>query len=239
MAVSQGQRRASGVTGGEELAAQESRRMVEPVSTDGTIEQGLEGGPVGRRPEDIHTTLTPSFRRMRTDWLSPDRDTISQMRTAIDMVIQQRFWDWYELRYRIYDLVREREVGKVDEHGLPVWKRNADGGYVEDWSKVTGREREDWLYRITTAMSGWEETTANLWGEALFAKAHFEEAFSAGYEELDNPRATIEDRTARARMRAAEHRYFAVYKSYLSRRADMVVKSAERLGQRIKDLHVS
>lgn len=239
MAVSQGQRRASGVTGGEEIAAEEGKAMVEPLQTDGQIDQGLTGGPVGRRPEDVHTTLTPTFRRMRTDWNAPDRDVINQMRTAIDMVIQQRFWDWYELRFRIYDLVRSRDGDKTDEHGLPEWRRNSDGGYVEDWSKVTGREREDWLYRLTTSMSRWEEVAADMWGEALFAKAHFEEAFSAGYEELDNPRATIEDRTARARLRAAEHRYRAVYMSYLSKRADMVVKSAERLGQRIKDLHVS
>lgn len=235
MAVMQGQRRASGLTGGEEIAAEEAKSITQPVEDDG---EGLTGGPANR-PEDTHTTLAPAFRRMRTDWNSADRDVINQVRSAVDGVIMAKFGDLYDLHNLIFNLVRERDGNKVDEWGLPAWKRNTNGLYVEDWSKVTNREREEWLYRLTTSMVRWETISVDLWGEAIFARAQFEEAFSGGYEELENPKATIEDRTARARLRAAEHRYFAVYKAYLSKRGEALVKSAERLGQRIKDLHVS
>jgi hypothetical protein len=235
MAVMQGQRRASGLTGGEELASEEAKAMTEPVVDDG---EGLTGGPANR-PEDVHTTLAPAFRRMRTDWNSQDRDVINQVRAAVDGMIMAKFSDLYDLYVEIFSLVRERDPNKLDEWGQPEWRRGSNGLYIEDWTKVTGREREEWLYRITTSMVRWETISVDLWGEAIFARAQFEEAFSKGYEELENPRATIEDRTARARLRAAEHRYFAVYKSYLSKRGEALVKSAERLGQRIKDLHLS
>jgi hypothetical protein len=231
MAVAPGQRRASGLTGGEEIAGAEAKALTEPIKEDG---EGLTGGPADR-PEDDHT-LAPAFRRMRTDWNSPDLDVIHQVRGAVNGVIMSKFYDLYDLHNLIFSVVREPDPGQLDEWGLPAWKMK-DGLYVEDWTKVTNREREEWLYRITTSMVRWETISADLWGEAIFARAQFEEAFSTGYEEIANPRATIEDRTARARLRAAEHRYFAVYKSYLSKRAEALVKSAERLGQRIKDLH--
>lgn len=235
MAVEQGQRRASGLTGGEELAIQEGKSLDRPVEDDG---EGLTGGPA-ERPEDIHTTLSPAFRRMRTDWNSPDRDIINQMRSAVNGMILAKFGDLFDLHFEIFDMVRERDGDKVDEWGLQEWKRGPNGAYIEDWSKMTSHRREDFLYKITTSLFRWEQVQEDMRGEALFARAHFEEAFSSGYEELANPRATIEDRTARARLRAAEHRYLAVYKSYLSRRADAAVRSAERLGQRLKDLHTN
>jgi hypothetical protein len=218
------------LTGGEEIARTE---QLEPVEQDG---EGLTAGPANR-PED-DSTLYPAFRRMRTDWNSPDRDIINQMRSAVDAQIMDRFSDLYELQFQIYSLVRESLPGKIDDWGLPDWRRGPNGFYVEDWSKLTGRDAESFLYRITTGMFRWEQTQADLWGEAVFARAAFEEAFSTGYEELENPRATIEDRTARARLRAAEQRYLAVYKSYASKRADAAVRSVERLGQRLKDVMV-
>lgn len=239
--VAQNTPRASGKTGGEEMARQESQAALELVRDDGDL--AASGGPV-ERPEDVHTSLTPTLHRMRTDWNSSDREIIAQMRHAVDGIVKERFADLFELMYQVYLLVREPDVDitsgeiKVDEWGLPEWRRNSRGAYVEDWSRMTGREREDYLYRITTGLFAWEQRAADLWGEALFSKAAFEEAFSHGYEQLGNPRATIEDRTARARILAAEHRYRAVYLSYLSKRADAVVRAADRLGQRIKDIHV-
>lgn len=237
--VAQQQARADGRTGGEQLAPQESASALQPQTTDGDL--GLDGGSLDH-PEDRHSSLTPTFRRMRTDWNSPDRAIIEQMRRAVDLLIRDQFFEIYDLMYEIYDLVREQDMDpvtfevKLDADRLPEWKRGPGGAYIEDWSKIGIRQREAYLYRITTGMFRWEQRQADLWGEALFAKAVFEEAFSHGYEQLANPRATIEDRTARARTVAAEHRYRAVYMAYLSKRADAVVRSAERLGQRLKDI---
>lgn len=240
--VAQSQLRASGRTAGEEIAPGEADRALSPVTEDGQL--GLDGGSL-THPEDVHSTLNPAFRRMRTDWNSPDQAIINQMRSAVNLLIRDQFFEIFDLLFEIFDLVREVDVDeqsgviRLDEDNLPVWKRGPGGAYVEDWSKIGIREREAYLYRITTGMFRWEQRAADLWGEALFSKAAFEEAFSHGYEKLPDKRATIEDRTARARVEAAEQRYRAVYLSYLSRRAEAVVRSAERLGQRLKDLHMS
>lgn len=242
MAVQQ-QVKASGMTGADEAAREEAKSLLAPLEPSDT-ELALPGGAT-TRPEDVHTSMTPAFTRMRTDFNSPDREVVDQMRRAVDLLIQKHFAEVFDIFYQIYELVREQEVDtstghvKTDEHGLPVWRRSPTGAYIEDWSKMTVAERERFLYQLTIGLFRWEQAAADLWGEAMFGRAQFEESFSHGFEELNGDRPTIDDRTARARIRAAEHRYRSVYLSYLSRRADAVVRSAERLAQRIKDVHLS
>jgi hypothetical protein len=179
---------------------------------------------------------------MRTDWNSPDHEVIRQMRRAVDLMIQQQFADVFDIFYQVYSTVREPDVDqgtgevRTDEFGVPLWRRGPSGAYIEDWSQLGIREREQLLYQLTTGLFRWEQLSSDLWGEAMFARATFEEAFAHGYEELSGERPTIDDRTARARIRAAEHRYRAVYQSYLSKRAEAVVRSAERMSQRLKDV---
>jgi hypothetical protein len=82
-------------------------------------------------------------------------------------------------------------------------------------------------------MFGWEQRAADAWGEAMFAKAQWEERFAIDY---DAPfTGTIEDRTAKGNIGAREERYFAIFLSLYSRKADAVVRSLALLGQRLKD----
>jgi hypothetical protein len=233
------------MTPADEAARSEGQSLNGPLEPDQARELALQGGPASR-PEDKGTSLTPAFARMRTDWNSPDRDVVTQMRQAVNLLVQHQFGDVFDIFFQVYALVREQEIDtttgevRTDELGVPVWRRNpATGSYIEDWSRLGIKEREQFLYQLTTGLFRWEQLAADVWGEAMFARASFEEAFSHGFEELAGDKPTIDDRTARARIRAAEYRYRAVYQSYLSKRADAVVRSAERLAQRLKDMMVS
>jgi hypothetical protein len=67
-----------------------------------------------------------------------------------------------------------------------------------------------------------------MWGSAMFAKGIWEEAFAYGYT---TPRGkfTIDDRTQFGHLQSIEERYFAIFQSVLSRRADALVRSLQRL----------
>lgn len=239
--------RASGRVAADEAAAVEAGEIEQPVVEDDTgahkgLQINLNGGPV-TRPEDARMSLTPSFSRMRTDWNAPDREVIQQMHKGAELLIQKNFGEVFDIMYEIYSLVREPVVDPqtsevvCDAFGLPEWRKEpGTNSFVEDWTKVGYREREMLLFKITTGVFRWTQRRDEIWAEALFARAGFEEAFAHGYQDLKGDKATIDDRTARARALAAEHRYHAVYASYLSRRADSVVRSAELLGQRLKDV---
>jgi hypothetical protein len=190
-------------------------------------------------PEERKRTFrTPGFSRMTLEWSSHDREVIRAAKDAVDGHIIREFQDAYEIMYRIYDLVRTPEVtadGEIvkDRFGYTVWKRSPTGEYLEDWSRLMSREKEDLLFRITTRMMDWEQRSANLWGEAMMAKARWEERYAITF---DAPIAgTVDDRRSKGNMNSADERYFAIYTTWLSRRAEALVKAMNLLGQRLKD----
>lgn len=189
---------------------------------------------------------TPGFSRFRMNWHGPDAQMIATMHEVIDNKLNQHFADAYTIMYEIYDLVRKKarlsngEIAK-DAYGLPLWTRSDTGGFVEDWDKLNFRQRERFLFLITTRIFEWEQVAAGAWAEAMMSKAIWEESFSAGFESLppvSATRPTVDDRTARGRLQSKEDRYFAIYCTYYSRKADALVRNMNLLAQRLKDVHV-
>jgi hypothetical protein len=186
-------------------------------------------------------TKTPGFSRMRTEWKADDHAQVSGLKALVDTRIVNLFPDVFELMNNLWDVVRE-PVRDPDTgfplkyiHGFNVWARNENGGFIEDFSRLGIREREDFLFRITTNIFEWKQRQADMWGDAMFSKAMWEEAFSRGFTEPVG-RLTVDDRTNRARVHATDERYFSILQSLLSRRADAVVSGVELLGQRLKDV---
>jgi len=190
--------------------------------------------------DETKETKTPGFSRMRTDWHGPDAAQIQALKSIVDGRILHLFADAFVIMNEVYDLVREVEVNEetgefqVDHHGFKIWKRHPSGAFVEDFTVLTQREKEDLLFRITTRLFEWKQVSADIWGEAMFAKAEWEEAMAIGF---DTPpgKLTVDDRTQKGRLASREERYFAIFLSLISRRADAVVGSMELLAQRLKD----
>lgn len=189
-------------------------------------------------PEETRETKTPGFSRMRVEWSPHDAPILDSLRIQVDGVIVRTFTDAYEIMNQVYDLVREAEVDEktgeiaTDRFGYKIWKRKATGEFIEDFSLLTLREREDLLFRITTRLFDWKQRQADMWGDAMFAKAQWEEAMAIGFDEPEG-RLTVDARTQKGRLYSREQRYFAIFQSLISRRADAVVQSMEMLGLRL------
>jgi hypothetical protein len=228
MSIDNGRVRAHGQTVADEAAENEAKEIDVPV-------EHTPDKPLG---------LTRAFQRMRTDWHSEDKDTIKRVQSIVDEKLFDDFADAHAIRFEMFDLVRAKKINpttgeiEVDEFGAAVWKQHADGTYVEDWNKLTSRDRERLIYQIITRMVDWEQKAADAWGEALFAKAYWQEAFSTGFDSFTETKAIEKAREARANRQAADSRYLAVYKSVYSKKAEALVRSMDRICQRLKDLTV-
>lgn len=184
---------------------------------------------------------TPGFSRMRTEWFGDDAQTIAEVTGIVNNRIVQNFASAYAIMNELYEIVREPvfdEQGEIlkDAYGFTIWRQTPSGSYVEDYSRLGHRERENLLFEITTNIFAWEQAAANAWGEAMFAKAMFEERFALTFQGAPGTRPTVDDRTQHARASAREERYFAIFQSLYSRRADAIVRSMQLLGQRLKDV---
>lgn len=220
--------RASGVQGSSEEAKEEVSKMMDTHS-----EELPEENPK-------YNLRTPKFSRMRFDWgTADDRMVMERAKTAVDVRINREFRDALFVLNDIYAIIRKPETDefgqpKFDHFNLPLWERGMDGRYTEDFTLMTRRQMEHFIGLITVRLFDWEQTAADMWAQAMFAKAQFEERFAIAF---DSPMSgTVDDRRAAGNRDAAEERYFAIFTTYLSRRADAIVRSADRLSQRMKDL---
>ena len=224
--IESGRRRASGKAAAEEEADKGAEEMTAPVEE--------EVVDIERMISFQSTALS----RMRTDWDGENKMAVDRITKAVKDVIVDTFPDAYLVIEDIYMLVRTpvtTEDGEVvtDRWGLTEWVVGENGLPVEDWTALTSREREDFLLRLTTNLFDWEQRAADLWTQAMFAKALWTESFSHYFDEP--MRGTVDDRTAKGNVKSAEERYFALYLSSVSRKADALVKSMDRLTLRLRD----
>jgi hypothetical protein len=197
---------------------------------------------------------TTGFSRMPLDWKgeptsaagedpTSDKMMIERIHAVVRRAIDKEFLDALEVLDELHSIVRTARMDDdgfmVDASGRPVWETNDLGMPLEDYSRLGSKERERFIYQISTRLFDWRSRAVEAWAEAMFAKALWEDAFSIGYEEPPaGTRVTIEDRTARGRLRSREERYFAIFKTYYSKQADVLVESFELLCQRLKDMHL-
>lgn len=226
--VTPDQTRASGAAASAEEAREETENLTEPIEEEILDEE--------RRA----VFRTPGFSRMKTEWSGRDLPVIRRAQHLVEEMVLENFGDAYQVMYDLYDVVREPEISdetgevRTDEHGWTIWKKTPSGNYVEDWSRLTHKQRQHFLFTITTRIFEWEQRAADAWGESMFAKAQFEERFAAAFEEPDG-RATVDFRRAHANTQATDERYFAILMTLYSRKAESVVRTLGLLAQRIKD----
>ena len=219
--------RSSGQTQAEEITKE--------ISDEFDADMAIEG------PEDSPRDLfrTPGFHRMRLDWRGEDQRILHDVRSRVEDRLVATFRDAYEIMNHLYEVVRtpaqldDRGEPVRDHFGFIVWKKLPNGDFEEDWSRLNRKEREDFLFRITTRLFDWEQRQVDAWGEAMFARAQWEERFAIDYNAPT--RGTIEDRTSKARTGAAEERYFAIYVTLFSRKAEALVRSMNTTALRLKD----
>lgn len=200
---------------------------------DATVGSGRDGKP------EITLRRSPMFSRMRLDWKSEDRPVIQRAAASVEARIQANFVDAYQVMFDLYMIVREpvvdEDTGEIqkDRWGFPEWQRGVSGSYVEDFTRLTRGQKENFLFLITTHIFEWQQAAADAWGEAMFAKAQWEETLSLGF---DRPMSgTVQDREHAGKLHARDERYFSIFLSLYSRKADAICASMELLGQRLKD----
>lgn len=199
---------------------------------DGPAEETMVSDP---HPDRTGEASRTGFSRMRTDWAGDDGRKVAELEALSDAIVRRRFAVAFAIEARVWRSVRRQryseETGEylVYEDGTPQWEKDEYGDVIEDWGLLSDTARDDLLMSIATHMFEWELAKASMWAEAMYAKGAWEEIFSRGYTSLPghvvSGKPTIEDRTHHSQKNAAQERYFALFKSSLSRKADGAVKA--------------
>jgi hypothetical protein len=185
--------------------------------------------PVDRTRQFTHA----SFSRMRTGWVGDDRDKVLELEALATDMVKNRFAVAFAVIERIRRMVRTQAVSDDGEYraysdGTPVWEKDELGVPVEDWGLISDRDRRNLLGTIMTHMFEWELEAANLWADAMYSKGIWEEAFAQGFTAIPpavvSGKPTVDDRTQWGHQNAAQERYFALFQSSLSRKAEGILR---------------
>jgi hypothetical protein len=186
-------------------------------------------------PDRARTFKGTGLARIRRDWPQAERQALAELEALAAGMIRDRFAVAFAVLERVNRHVQvplsDPETGEVRcyEDGSPMWEKDELGVPVQDWGRLSDRDRRNLLGVMFTRMYEWELAAASIWADSMFAKAEWEERFSRGFRVMPGHEAagrpTIEDRTQYGVSYAIEERYFAVFRASLSKRADAVVWS--------------
>lgn len=215
------------------MATEESRnkKAMDKVQEDFNEDGNFETTSLDRKK----TFDTPGFSRFRTSW-GEDASIVNRAKLHAAREIADVFPEALDIQIDLWFIIREVKLDSEgnpveDEDGLPKWVEE-NGMPVEDFSRLTDTDRENFILRITMYLIEWGQRAEDLWMESMIAKGKWEERFSIGFGDATGIEAV---RTNEGKLNSREDRYFAIYKTAVSRKAQALVNSMELLNQRLKD----
>lgn len=220
----------------------EARKTEEAVRA--IAQQAEEPMEVELHDDRIRAFSRSALARMVTRGPDPElRRVLEDLEALADREILKLFGNAYQVMNDLYGVVRVPRTDKdgvilTDQYGFPFWEVNESGYPIEEWDRLGYKERQDFLFRITTNLFSWEQSAAILRGNSQYAKAVWEAAVAQGYEDsrTSGTKTTIEDRIQAARLASRDERLEGIFYTVLSHRADALVRSLSLIGQRLKDV---
>jgi hypothetical protein len=207
-------------------------RAESDIPADDTAEEPLTADPP---PDRTRQFTHAGFSRMRSGWIGDDRDKVLELEALADQMVKHRFVVAFAVIERVHRSVRTQAYNEgtgellTYPDGTPMWKKDELGAPEEDWGMLSDRDRKGLLMTIATHMFEWELAGASAWAEAMYAKGIWEQAFASGFTALPpgvvSGRPTVDDRTQWGHKNAAEDRYFALFQTSLSKKADGILRA--------------
>jgi hypothetical protein len=202
---------------------------------DATEEDPIEPDPPPDRTRGFTHT---GFSRMRITWLDDDQERLAIVRATANDIIQAEF----KVAFAVLDMLRKQArsplvdgdgVVQTYDDGSPKWELDEYDMPAENWSRIDPRTRENAMHAIAVFLVDMELRAVDMWAEAMFAKVIWEEKFAKNFTALPKDqlsgKPTIQDRTQWGHRNSTEERYFAVFCAVLSKKADALVRSMNRL----------
>lgn len=206
--------RSSGRTAGEESAKEVAEEQDAPLEES----KGLD---IDRKRQ----FRTPGFARIRTDWTPEESSVFAMARSWADKKLASEFADAYRVLAKVQAMVRT--VSNRDDDGNIEWVTDEWGVPVEDWTRMTYRERDDLLYQLVIKLFAWEQRSQDAWHDAMLSRGVWEEMYAIKYDEPASK--TMGEREAVGRIGAIDERYKAIMLTAYSRKAEALVRSMERI----------
>lgn len=219
-----------------DVAAEYQRKQAEGLEE---VHQPSENERVLKR--DNNRTL---FSKIKFSWKAEDKNTLEQIRAAVNSMINDTFSEAYAIIDGVYESVRVPELNssgvvRTNQEGRIIWEKDESGKLIEDWSKLDGLDIEKALFDLERVKIPISLRTSELYSEALYAKHLFDDKWWDTYsEQVDG---TQNDRSSRANRQSAEEKYHSFFRYLLWERVNVFLKEVQslmRLLEKVRDWRI-
>lgn len=210
-----------------DLAADVVRRIQTEAARD--LEQGLTP-TLDEAPEEVHPRLA-LFRKIEFSWKEEDKNAISQLRAAADVVFRNLFSGSVAALDKFYSSIRVEDPERPGR-----FLKTESGAYEEDWSQLDGTDLIKAIFDLQREKVYISDKLSNLFLEASFAKQVSTDVYYEAYRKLME--GTVGDRTAYANQQSKVDRYSAFFRYWIwhsanafQREIDGTVKVLEKMAE--------
>lgn len=163
--------------------------------------------------------------RLAIEWEESDRDDLDFIQASIEKKLLKDYAQAFAMENHMLEKVRT----PLPPGQGPGWVQNADGSYVEDWSRIGTKELEEFIQAASAEAFFASQRMIDGYAEAVFAKFAYEDAYDDKYASLLT--GTVGDKTAKAKRHTQKERWMALYKMLYYKKSKEVV---DRLDQHVR-----
>lgn len=160
-----------------------------------------------------------------------DREQIEIIKESIDEALRNQFPQVFAIENQLLAKVRT----PLPAYDGPGWVMNRDGSYMEDWSRITLQDMEQFIQAATAEVFFSSQRVIDSYAEAVITKYTYDDAYDAVYSSTLT--GTVGDKTAKAKRKTQDERWVALYKTLYYKKANELVNKLETHIRRVERIY--
>ena len=160
-----------------------------------------------------------------------DKEQIDFIVESIEKSLHAQFPQVFAIENQLMAKVRT----PLPAYQGPGWVMNADGSYMEDWSRITLQDMEQFIQAATAEIFFSSQRVIDCYAEAVITKYNYDDAYDKVYSSTLT--GTVGDKTAKAKRRTMDERWVALYKTLFYKKANELVSKLEAHVRRVERIY--
>ena len=192
-----------------------------------SVSDGLEEmfTPELKEEQCMEPKVSPRLAKMDEE----DESDMLFIEQAINDQLRKEYAQAFALEAQLLAKVRVLTPDKT------AWVQNADGSFLEDWSRITLSDMEMFIQAASAEAFFSSQKVVDSYAEAVFAKFAYEDDYDTEYARILV--GTINDKTSKAKRRTQKQRWVALFKTLYYKKAKEVVDRLDNHVRRVERIY--
>ena len=192
-----------------------------------SVSDGLEEmfTPELKEEQYMEPKVSPRLAKMDEE----DEADMLFIEQAINDQLRKEYAQAFALEAQLLAKVRVLTPDKTE------WVQNADGSFLEDWSRITLSDMEMFIQAASAEAFFSSQKVVDSYAEAVFAKFAYEDDYDTEYARILI--GTINDKTSKAKRRTQKQRWVALFKTLYYKKAKEVVDRLDNHVRRVERIY--